>query len=327
MGLTPPPFTPDSRPGILHHYVRSAVNYPTARLLIPLQSDRLTAFEHHPKLSSIPPENHVIFIAGLSDGLITVPYTSVIADSLPESWSLVEVLLSSAYSGWGTSSLSQDAKELDQCIRYFQNKHKASKTIIMGHSTGCQVCMKYLVGEGAETRAEVQAVILQASVSDREAMGFLLPKHLYERGVKIAQTWVEDGRGEDVLPEDATEGFFHSPCCARRWLSLASPDHDGDDDYFSSDLSDEQLENTFGKLPKRTPLLLCYSEKDQYVPEFVEKEALIKKWRGFVEKGGGVMDDESGLVKGASHNLIGDPDEVVKSLAEKVVAFVGKFTE
>jgi alpha-beta hydrolase superfamily lysophospholipase len=201
------------------------------------------------------------------------------------------------------------------------------KIIVMGHSTGCQVSMEYLVGDGAETRAPVEGVILQASISDREAMGFLLSKSLYEESVKIAQAWVEDGRGEDVLPESATQGFFGSPCCARRWLSLTSPGHDGDDDYFSSDLSDEQFQKTFGGLPKTTPLLLCYSGKDQFVPSFVDKKALIEKWRGFVERGEGVIDQKSGLIEGASHNLIGDPDEVVQSLVEMVVAFVGKFSD
>lgn len=65
----------------------------------------------------------------------TVPYTSNIADALSPSWTIAQAILSSSYTGWGTSSLEKDAKELSRCVSYFRTI-KTGKIILMGHSTG-----------------------------------------------------------------------------------------------------------------------------------------------------------------------------------------------
>jgi len=193
----------------------------------------------------------------------------------------------------------------------------------MGHSTGCQDVMEYLVGPDHATRPKIDGGILQASVSDREAMGLMLSKEQYASTNALAASMVADGRGEDVLPFAATHGFFDSPVCARRWLSLASPGHDGVDDYFSSDLSDEQLDKTFGSLPRESRLCILYSGNDEYVPEYVDKAALVRKWVGVVKAGGGDVDENhSGVLEGATHDLRSNPEEVVQSLVRRVVGFL-----
>lgn len=75
-------------------------------------------------------------------------YPTTIASSLPPHWSIAEVLLSSSYRGWGTSSLAKDAKEIAECVEYFSKLRPGKKVVLMGHSTGCQDCLEYLVGEG-----------------------------------------------------------------------------------------------------------------------------------------------------------------------------------
>ncbi len=193
----------------------------------------------------------------------------------------------------------------------------------MGHSTGCQDVMHYLVGPGKESRPPIDGAILQASVSDRQAMEGQLSEEQRSNTNKIAAEWVAAGRGEDVLSSAATHGFFDAPICARRWLSLASPNHDGEDDYFSSDLSDEQFQKTFGSLPKRTRLCILYSGKDEYVPEYVDKKALVEKWIGFVKRGSGEMDEKnSGVVEGATHDLKDNPEEVINEVLSRVDGFV-----
>ena len=75
-------------------------------------------------------------------------YPSTIAKSLPADWAIAEVLLSSSYRGWGTSSLTKDAKELAECVGYFRGLRPGREVVLMGHSTGCQDVMEYVVGEG-----------------------------------------------------------------------------------------------------------------------------------------------------------------------------------
>ncbi|KAF7854213.1 hypothetical protein EAF04_010510 [Stromatinia cepivora] len=286
-----------------------------------LFTPKLTAFEHTPKVSDSEPQNIVIFIGGLSDGLLTVPYPSSISDELPADWSLAQVLLSSAYTGWGISSLKKDAEELSKCVAYFRTI-KSGKIVLMGHSTGCQDVMEYLTGLGHETNAPIDGGIIQASASDREALGQEMDANVLKNSIALAQKMVDAGDGEETLPSSATEGFFPSPVCARRWLSLTSPNHDGDDDYFSSDLTDEQLKKTFGSLPARSPLCILFSGNDEYVPKYIDKEALVKRWIDIVKKGDGKVDEEnSAVLHGASHNLTKSP-EVVPELVKRVLGFL-----
>ncbi len=183
--------------------------------------------------------------------------------------------------------------------------------------------MEYLVGQGAEARPAIDGAIIQAPVSDREGMEFSTSPEVIDRSVALAKNWVEEGKGEEIMPNDVTEGVFGTTCCARRWLSLASPDHDGDEDYYSSDLPLERLQSTFGRIPRSSPLCILYSEKDQFVPETVKKKELVQKWIGIVHNGGGLVDEEnSGIVEGASHTLIGDPEEVINWLVERVVNYL-----
>ncbi|TVY51981.1 UPF0613 protein PB24D3.06c, partial [Lachnellula suecica] len=246
-------FTGVARKGITHQY-----------------SPRLIAFEHTPKDTSQAPQNILIFIGGLFDGLHTVSYTTSLATALPPTWTIAQALLSSSYTGWGTSSLQKDAKELAQCVSYFRTI-KSGKVVLMGHSTGCQDVMEYLTGPGHETRPAIDGAIIQAPASDREAMAFEMDPDLYKSSCAAAQAMVDAGLSKEILPYKETDRFLPAPCTAYRWLSLASPNHDGDDDYFSSDLSDEQLMASFGKLPKGSPLCILFSGEDEYMAKELDK--------------------------------------------------------
>lgn len=286
------------------------------------QTSRLTAFEHTPHPSSTLPQNLIIFIGGLFDGLLTVPYPTTIASVLPPAWSLAQPILSSSYIGWGSSSLQRDAKELSKCVSYFRGI-KTGKIVLLGHSTGCQDVMEYLVGPGHETYAPIDGGILQAPVSDREAIVATMDPEVYKGSCEFAQKMVDAGDGDEILPSKVTESFFPGPISARRWLSLASPNHDGDDDYFSSDLSDEQLKKTFGSLPAKSPLCILISGSDEHMPKTIDKAALVEKWIRFVKNGEGKVDQGSSrVVEKATHNLAGDPVGVVDDLVKRVLRFL-----
>lgn len=316
------PPTPGAHDGTLHIYTPG-----------------LVAFEHKPstRSSSPAPTNTLLWIGGLSGGLLTVAYPALLARALPPSWRLAEVLLSSAYRGWGTSSLTQDAHELAACVAYFQQPPPPTpeargqgeahdgraKVVLMGHSTGSQSALHYLVGPGAAARPRVHGVVLQAGISDREALVQELPRDVYENGVRVARQWVREGRAEDVLPLAVTGDVFGAPASARRWLSLASSDGEGDDDLFSSDLGEERLRESFGRVGRGTAVLVLFSGRDQFVPAPVDKRGLVERWMRAVKEGGGVVDEvNGGVVEGASHDYGGDPEEVVSDMVRRVTGFL-----
>ena len=326
-----------------------------------------------------------------------------LAQNLPARWVLVEVLLSSSYNGWGTSSLKKDVRELERCVGYLKgvvlggrgvvgvgggadgggrggdvtaemqnNKEKTGKIVLMGHSTGCQDVMEYLVGEKKEEQLDegkgdgsatmrasqgqkpkpkprprdVDGAILQAPVSDREGLVRDLAPAVYESSVRMAKEWVDQGCGNDTLPVSATGGIYGSatPISAYRWLSLASPGKDGDDDYFSSDLSDGQLRRTFGRLPRAErdggddnddddgagscPVLILYSGEDEHVPDFVDKEALVERWMGVMKENAVVVDEENGgVLPGAHHSFKQDSEEILGDMIGRVRRFLERIDD
>lgn len=310
------------RPGILHRY-----------------APKLVAFEHAPaNATQTPPnstpKNLLLWIGGLGDGLLTVEYPSRIAPQLPSSWSIVEVLISSSYEGWRTGNLARDAAEIHECIKYFrsQPEEKDRRIVLMGHSTGCQDIMEYLVGGGWEDRlasgGPIYGAILQGGVSDREAAAMESRDEAGQQKLQFvidkAKRLIDLGKGNDIISEEGhpLAGPNDPGVSAYRTYSLLAPG--GDDDYFSSDLNESVLEQNFGSLAihaKATMFLL--GERDQYVPEHIDRVTMIDRWATIIRKYGHVDTENGGVVPGATHNLNGDSEEVVEDLVGRVVRFLG----
>jgi hypothetical protein len=116
-----------------------------------------------------------------------------------------------------------------------------------------------------------------------------------------------------MMPRSA----FWAPITASRYLSLF--DVDGDDDFFSSDLSDDELIDRLGHvrdLGRESGLraLVAFSKRDEYVPESVDKVGLLKR---LVKSMNGSDHDEDGnvdepavasgvMLENANHNLSND---------------------
>lgn len=73
------------------------------------------------------------------------------------------------------------------------------------------------------------------------------------------------------MPKEADPS---APITAYRYHSLCA--YMGDDDLFSSDLSDDQLRMRLGHM-SNTPCQVIFSMADEYVPEYVDKKALVER--------------------------------------------------
>lgn len=188
---------------------------------------------------------------------------------------------------------------------------------------------------------------MQAPVSDRQAIlwimyeGFLghTPaemKNAYDTLIDLAKDAVKtDATHDTILPMALTSyfGYGNTPITARRFLSIASPDSPqspGEDDLFSSDLTGERLDETFGIIARRgllrQKLMVLISGKDQAMPDWVDKNKLLARWKESADNGGKtrIWDDvHSGIIPGASHALSNDDQaEPRRWLVKRVMGYL-----
>ncbi|KAK4190044.1 hypothetical protein QBC35DRAFT_491156 [Podospora australis] len=313
--------------------VHSFPVFPSPRLPSP-PSSTLQAYEHIFFSSPSPShKNALIFIGGLGDGPHGVPYVRSLASFLASlNFSVFEIRLTSSFSGWGYSSLRQDAAEIQALVSYLRKGLGKEKVVLMGHSTGCQDCLEYVLNSGAhpspsegqDKGLKVDGIILQGPVSDREAIKMSVDPTEREVSLKHAE---EMKNKEEVMPGDKMpEGWRGTPVTAYRWGSLAGVG--GDDDFFSSDLPDSTLAKIWGGLgTKRTPTLILPSEKDEWVSDSLDVEAMIETWEDFYSQAvtdgqkGSTAWFESGLIPGANHRVENNP-EGEKFLCKRVKEFI-----
>lgn len=90
----------------------------------------------------------------------------------------------------------------------------------------------------------------------------------------------------------------------------------GDEDYFSSDLSDEKLAVFWGRVQK--PILIVLSDADEFVPASVDVSGQMGRWKSFCNPG--IASDLSGLIPGANHRV--DDSAAQDWLADRVARFL-----
>jgi pimeloyl-ACP methyl ester carboxylesterase len=288
----------------------------------------------------------------------------------PTPWSLFSLNLSSSYNQWGLGHLDRDTDEIAECVRYIleykATRIQKSKIVLMGHSTGSQVVLHYLhrpnphitvpvYDPGLEhiTRPVLDGAIMQAPVSDREAIQWVVKEGMGDKTpselkavFQQLEAMAKDAARRDqsidtIVPMAMTTQFGYSgttPISWRRLMSLfsfESPKSPREDDLFSSDLSDEQLSTTFGMVKAqgllKNKLVVLFSGADQSVPDWIDKENLLRRWKNAADAGGKdqVWDDEfSGVIPGASHALSNDDQaEPRKDLVRRVLGYVNRLDQ
>lgn len=111
-------------------------------------------------------------------------------------------------------------------------------------------------------------------MSDRESIALSPGDHA--ANILHAKSLLSKNEGDEMMPRSA----FWAPITASRYLSLF--DVDGDDDFFSSDLTGDELRARLGHVgdvgrETGLHLLVAYSKNDEYVPENVNKDVLLRR--------------------------------------------------
>eukprot|EP00727_Mastigamoeba_balamuthi_P007484 m51a1_g3356 hypothetical protein (279) ;mRNA; r:432000-433027 len=252
---------------------------------------RLSAFQ-----SDGPRDRVLVVIGGLTDGLMALPFLEPLQAALAtHGWGLVQVLLTSSYSGFGCSTLAQDSAEIARLVAHLRACRGATSVALLGHSTGCQDVVTYL-RLPASQRSPVDAVILQAPVSDREYLASAVPE--FEAIRKDAQVLASSGK-PDALLSWKYGGLY--PITAERYLSFTG--HMTADDMFSSDLTDDDLRTALGHVPTAAPRrMIVWGGADQYVPESVRATHIERRLSA-------VMDAQLLVLDSADHEISGAVDQ------------------
>lgn len=300
---------------------------------------QLKVFEYLPacppaaSMSVAEKANTLLFISGLFGAFVSIPHVGKIASSLAgqsnSTWSVMEVQLTSFGVGFGTGDLNRDVEEIAKAIEWLRSRPNtaSSKVVLMGHSTGSQDVLHYLY-YGSTERPVVDGAILQAPVSDREGLSMVLnaageneDQHhiqgVYQECLRLARELQNDPAGPS-LPQSLTSklGFINAYLSPSRFLSLASPDSPDQpslDDLFSSDLSDQRLNDTFGMVGRKGRLndivnfggpclLVLISGADEHMPSTINKTSLLGRWADALRKGGTALSSYSDVVGGVQHD-------------------------
>lgn len=193
------------------------------------------------ELGPFQARNALIFVGGLGDGPHTVPYIRAVAAKIAAdtglSYSVFEIRIRSSFCGFGWNNLAKDVQDISSLVKYLRGIGK-EKVVLMGHSTGSQVCTYDCVCHTVTDRRQdcmeytdyekhqnepIDAFILQGSVSDREGFVEDLGKDEADRMVRLATDMINDGRKDDAVPKSQLpRPFFPWPVSAYRIHSLAA---------------------------------------------------------------------------------------------------------
>jgi pimeloyl-ACP methyl ester carboxylesterase len=208
--------------------------------------------------------NTLVVLGGLYDGIGSPRYFGEICEVLGEDYAVIQPSLSSLGHGFGISSLDRDVWELDRVIEaYLPN---ARKIAILGHSTGAQIATMYC--KKGKFKERINRVFLQGGVSDREYAESSNSRLAGD--LKLAREMISQGKGFELMPRNADI----APITADRYFSLFAKG--GDDDMFSSDLTDMELEIHVGHL-RNFNAFIIFSMNDEYVPSSIDKRLLLHR--------------------------------------------------
>jgi len=266
--------------------------------------------------------NVVVFLHGVTGGILDCPYLPSLSSSLSlsssssspslssspntkEEWGLIQPLLRSCYNQFGFCSIFSDVEDVDHLLSFFDELYSQNekltktnggnemklkffkKVVLMGFSTGCQVALLYL--RHGKFRQNINGVVLHGPVSDRFALTVDASEKLLQEHLELAKKMKQEGRKDDFLPHGALYG---TPVTASRYISIA--ERLGAEDFFSPDLTEKEIflkfprrdlekgENGEKETRERISALILLMGKDEYVPCSVDQMSIFQRISGVV---------------------------------------------
>ena len=175
---------------------------------------------------------------------------------------MIQPILRSSYCQFGTQTLDTDVEDLNNLVKFLkETRGNDIQVSIIGHSTGCQIAVHFCK-TSQFAKDCIEKIILQAPVSDREAMVMETSGEYVEKLISNANKCVENGESDQIV--HMLYGI--APLTAQRTLDLYSKN--GLDDMFSSDLTLNELNSRLDHM-KSFQTLISISLEDQYVPKDV----------------------------------------------------------
>ncbi|CAD7928890.1 unnamed protein product [Amoebophrya sp. A120] len=292
-----------------------------------------------------------ILLPGLGDGFCTVPWLSCLGEKLVEQgdWLVVQPVLRSSYSQFGFHTLADDVQDIEELLaavkgRVVTGMAPIQDLLLVGHSTGCQIFLRWLVHYCEKLNAvnassdrildsmpeygKIQ-IILQGAVSDREATNQILSND--PDAVKLLQQELERNENSDSkehLLESATLAHkaFDTPAITKyRAASLYGKLTE--DDLFSTDLTDENLAHIFEPVKQflarepsvRLQIHFLLSPEDEFATLKTRDE-----YKKFLQRYCGVLNDIGDRDHLASYSLYSgshNGEDVSEALAAASLAF------
>ena len=135
----------------------------------------------------------------------------------------------------------------------------------------------------------------------------------YKKNIDTAKSLVAQGKGMEMMPRNV----FWAPITAQRFLDLQ--DRMGRDDFFSSDLTDSELEERLSHVAKHCAgdlqVLVAFSGKDEYVPGSIDKMRLLERLCSAMNHDRSVATPL--YLENGNHNLsVGEADTFVDKVAD-----------
>eukprot|EP01006_Ploeotia_vitrea_P065698 TRINITY_DN93651_c0_g1_i1.p1 TRINITY_DN93651_c0_g1~~TRINITY_DN93651_c0_g1_i1.p1 ORF type:complete len:337 (+),score=44.15 TRINITY_DN93651_c0_g1_i1:41-1051(+) len=208
-----------------------------------------------------------ILIGGQQDGFFALNYIDKLTEDLVgQGWCVIQALFGSWYAGYGRAVLENDKEDLDALLRYCMQNFNAEEFALFGFHTGAQDAVFYL--QEGQYKDKVSHLILQGGMRNPTEFGDDNTE-TQEMHRELAQTMVEQGRGNCLMPE----AVHPRPISAFRFLAMDM--NQGIQDFFNPRLSADEMAQVVGHVEIPTLVLFCMDDNYHLIHD--EKMTLFDK--------------------------------------------------
>lgn len=201
--------------------------------------------------------------------------------------------------GTGAEHFADCVDDIDGAVRFAQS-HGAKEIILIGHSTGCQKAVYWAFKRKSKG---VKGIVLLAPLSDwASANAMKEEKMLIKGATQKARTLVTAGKPDAFL----SDGAWHHPITAQRFLSLYTPDSVEQSlfPYFDDSRDAKMLGSV------SVPVLALFAGKDEYGDRPAKK---IEAWFTAHPPKGGLT---TAIIPGVDHGFKDAEQDVAKNIGD-----------